>query len=184
MTSGRGRPTKYKAKYIKMMLEYFGKPSYESWVKKEVIKANGTVEKEYALKPAKLPTIFSFSRQIGVNDDTIVEWAKKKTSKGSKKLKYPEFSAAYNAAHKLQKEFLINNALSGMSPPASYIFTAKNITDMTDKTEVDHTTKGQAMKFVEVSFADAMAELDRRKKEKETQATLEDSNAKPVTRPQ
>lgn len=184
MTHAGGRPTKYKAKYIKMMLDYFSKPSYETWVKKEIVKANGTVEKEYALKPAKLPTIFSFGRSIGVNDDTLLEWAKKKTSKGSKKLKYPEFSAAYNAARKMQKEFLINNALAGLSPPASYIFTAKNITDMTDKTEVDHTTKGQAMKFVEVSFADAMAELDRRKKEKEAQATLEGNNAKPVPRPQ
>ena len=131
-----GRPTKYKKKYCKMILEYFDKPTAESWLKKEIIKSNGTVEREYGLKAAKLPTLFGFAQSIGVFDNTLENWSKAKKSKNSNVLKYPEFLCAYNAAKQKQKEFLTTNALAGLSPPASFIFVAKNITDMRDKQEV------------------------------------------------
>jgi hypothetical protein len=65
-----------------------------------------------------------------VNGDTLVEWAKP-----DNETKYPGFSAAYNQAKDLEKEFLVDSGLAGLYPPASFIFTAKNITDMRDRQE-------------------------------------------------
>lgn len=138
---GRGRPTKYKQIYSKKIIEYFSQPPTRQVLKKEIIKSNGTIEREYVERAAPLPTFSGFSRHIGVNGDTIVEWSNARDKK--KKLKYPDFSAAYNIAKDLQRDFLVHNGLSGNSPPAAFIFVAKNITDMHDKQEVDHTTKGE-----------------------------------------
>ena len=49
-----------------------------------------------------------------------------------------ELSKSYKEAKEVQKEFLMANGLVGASPPAAYIFTAKNVTDMKDKQEVEH----------------------------------------------
>jgi hypothetical protein len=128
-----GRPTKYKPEYCAEIIKFFDiEPS-----RKEVtadIKGYGKAgnqnfeKQEYKLVANRLPTFERFARQIAVNGDTIVEWSKV----------YPEFSAAYNTAKELQKEFLIDNGLAGLYPPASFIFTAKNITNMRDKQEVDN----------------------------------------------
>ena len=140
-TNPGGRPPKYSKKYCKMIIQWFDVPTSVQVIKKEVIKSNGTIEREYMNLPAKLPTLESFAYSIGVHDDTLENWSKATTKKG--KLKYPEFFGAYMRAKQLQKEFLLANGLAGLSPPASFIFVTKNITDMKDKQEHDHTTKGQ-----------------------------------------
>lgn len=141
-----GRKTKYKPIYVKKIIEYFDSfPIQIKLVKKESKKTlrTGAVDeyKEFEYIAGDMPTLFKFSRKIGVHEDTLLEWSKVKTKTG--KLKYPDFSGAYNMAKKIQKEWLISVGLKGLAPPASYIFTAKNITDMTDKQEIDHTSKGE-----------------------------------------
>lgn len=125
-----GRPTKYKPEYADELVKFFSASKKTQYIKKEktVRKSNGTeeVEREYGWMAEDLPTFAKFARQLKVNGDTIVEWAKV----------HPEFSAAYNEAKDLQKEFLVDNGLQGLYPPASFIFTAKNITDMKDRQEV------------------------------------------------
>lgn len=107
--------------------------------------------------PNRLPTLFRFSRLIGVSYVTVNNWYKqgKETitedvpEKGQ--LKHPEleaYSEAYDAAKEMQKEFLITLGLSGATPPTSYVFTAKNITDMRDRIENDLTTKGDKLGVV------------------------------------
>ena len=54
---------------------------------------------------------------------------------------YPLFSDAYKTAKGLQKEFLAQNALGGISAQPFSIFTAKNICGWRDKKEVDVTAK-------------------------------------------
>lgn len=125
-----GRPTKYLPEHCAGILAWFSVPKYARVVKKESwIKKTGRHDIEYETLAGDLPTFEGFARSIGVNGDTIVEWAKK----------HPEFSAAYNAAKQLQKEFLIDNGLKGHYPPASFIFVSKNITDLRDKQEVEST---------------------------------------------
>lgn len=147
-----GRPTKYKDIYCALLIKHFSAPIFERFIKSEriITKKNGTTENyyEYGYRCANLPTFDGFARSIKINGDTVVEWANErypldyKEKELAGKLKHPNFSAAYNRAKQLQKEFLNNNALKGFAPPASFIFIAKNITDMKDKQEVDHTTKG------------------------------------------
>lgn len=140
---GRGRPSKYKKKYCKMIEEFFDQPPSRQVVKKEIIKSNGTVEREYATVANPLPTINKFARHIGVNPDTITEWSTAKTKAG--KPKYPDFSVSYRRAMKIAQDHLVDNGLAGLSPPAAFIFVAKNYTEMRDKQEVDHTTKGEKL---------------------------------------
>jgi hypothetical protein len=131
-----GRPSKYKPEYCQELIDFFSREPNRKEVM-EVSTSNGVNSKggtndfrkeKYVLVPNDPPFFEDFATSIGVSDDTIVNWAKK----------YPEFLAAYNKAKFLQKRFLIINGLAGCYPPASYIFTAKNITDMRDKQEVEH----------------------------------------------
>lgn len=148
-----GRPTKYDPKFCDMIVKFFSGPKFERFVKSEKIttKSNGTTEKwvDYGYRCKDLPTFNKFARKIGVNIDTLLEWTQVKypltyeIKALAGKLKYPEFSGAYNTAKELQKEFLSDNALKGFSPPASFIFVAKNITDMKDKQEVDNKHSGE-----------------------------------------
>ena len=110
-------------------------------------------EREYGLKAGKLPTFSGFARANKISHDAMLEWAEgRKTKDGKpKKPKYPEFAVAYNSCKDLQREFLVDNGLAGLSPPAAYIFTAKNITNMRDKVETDITSGGQPL-FVKQSY--------------------------------
>ena len=49
-----------------------------------------------------------------------------------------DFSETMKKARELQKEFLIHNSLQGLYNSTAFIFTAKNITDMRDKQEIEH----------------------------------------------
>jgi hypothetical protein len=148
-----GRPTKYKKEYCAAIVAYFSVQKHSQYIKKEIIKQNGMIEREYALLAADLPTFEGFARLIKVNGDTVVEWAKA-TKEDGKTLKYPEFSAAYNTAKHLQKEFLIDNGLKGLYPPASFIFVAKNVTDLRDKQETDITSGGEKLGVIYLPHRD------------------------------
>jgi hypothetical protein len=128
-----GRPTKYKPEYCKAIVDFFSVEPNRKEITAEIKgygkAGNQNFEKqEYKLVANPLPTLAKFARKIGVNKDTIIEWTKV----------HSEFSDAYNVAKDLQKDFLVDNGLAGLYPPASFIFTAKNITDMRDKQEVDN----------------------------------------------
>ena len=124
----RGRPTKYKPEYCEEIEKFFNvEPYYDKPI--EHYGKDGEVKWEDFKRVAnKLPTFKGFAQHIGVNTDTIVEWEKK----------YKDFSVAYTRAKEHQKYFLIENGLNGCYNPAFAIFVCKNITDMKDKQEVDH----------------------------------------------
>lgn len=124
-----------------MIETFFDVPHTIQVLKKEVIKFNGTIEREYTTLAGSLPTVGKFARSIDVDESTIYEWADAVTKKGKKK--YPEFSLSYRKAMTLAKDMLVDNGLAGLSPPPSFIFVAKNYTDLRDKQEIDHTTKGE-----------------------------------------
>lgn len=145
-----GRPTKYDPEVITKLKEFFEIEPYKL-VDVESSKeyfANGKIKKESTKTrpiPNKLPTLYSFAKSIDVAYWTVQHWMKEGESiKDSKEpltdeqLSKIEFSHAYKEAKEAQKEFLMANGLTGSTPPAAYIFTAKNITDMRDKQEVEH----------------------------------------------
>ena len=150
-----GRPTKYKDKYAKMLVEFFDVEPYTDKEISKVTTENVKILLKIDRKPNKLPTFHKFAKLIKVNGDTIVEWANPTIGKGkNKKYKYPKFADAYNQAKELQKYFLIENGLNGLYPSPFAIFTAKNITDMRDQQEVDHTSKGKKIQWNIISYKD------------------------------
>lgn len=128
----RGRPTKYHPRYCQELLDYFNiKPTREitvtytnkkgeTWDKTEVI-ANDW------------PNKAGFACKIGVDRDTLKEWAKV----------HPEFSAAIKKAEEYQEHILLTNAMGNRYAQPMAIFALKNIFKWTDRTEQDITSKGK-----------------------------------------
>jgi hypothetical protein len=122
-----GRPAKYKAKYCKEIISFFDiEPIKEIDVK--LIQKNGSVIETTKEVAENLRFFSSFARKIGVCHDTLLEWCKR----------HKEFSESYKICKELQKEHLIICGLKGFYNPAAFCFTAKNITDMRDKQEFEH----------------------------------------------
>lgn len=121
-----GRPTKYKASYCQELIKFF---DIEPWEEREInhYKGEDVSWTDVKLLPNRMPTLGKFAKFIGVNRDTVYEWAKK----------HKEFSGAFMCAKEIRKEWLIDGGLAGVFPPASFKFVAINVTDMTDKREED-----------------------------------------------
>lgn len=159
-----GGKTKFQLNFIDDIKHFF---KIDEPFRKEIIEKSkeyfkdGSVKKEnekYKLIPVDLPTLFSFSREVKVAYRTVCRW-RERGEKLQEQLRdkehaltketltplesgYIRFCHAHKEAKEMQKELLINNGLAGIYPPASYIFTAKNMTDMKDKVENDHTNNG------------------------------------------
>jgi hypothetical protein len=184
------RPTKFKKEYITKLLKFFDIEAYKQVISessKELFKEGG-VRKEsvkYRLIPNKMPTLFRFARNIGVNYSTVWRWAEKGNDEALEKMiesqmkagktdkealeiaqSIQEFCNAYKEAKELQKEFIITLGLAGASPAPFAIFTAKNVTDMRDKIETDITSKGEKLTITGMTFTD-----DTRIQNKESETT-------------
>lgn len=158
-----GAPTKFKPEYTQRLLSFFDVEPYFKDEAEQSIEfgKDGKPRKamvKYRLLPNKLPTLFRFARDIDVAYSTVWRWAEKgEDPELQKKLELhiegketlpqaeleklqalKEFCNAYNEAKQMQKEFLINIGLAGAAPPAAFIFTAKNITDMRDERVTEH----------------------------------------------
>jgi hypothetical protein len=137
-----GRPTKYDPKYCEMMINFFDVPKNQLVVKKKTTfirkGENERTEEEFETIPNDLPTLYRFARSIGVSKTTVLKWIED----------HEDFLDAYNSIKDIQKEFLSDNGLRGLYPPSSFIFVAKNVTDMTDQKQIDHTSKGNALGYV------------------------------------
>lgn len=136
-----GRPSLYKPEYASMMIDFFKVDVYDKveieretrYSPKTGIKVSEKIK--YKIVPNDLPTFEAFAMEIGVSQDTIVRWATAVEDEEAQDpvYRYPDFRGAYNVCKHLQKSFLVDNGLKGNSPPASFIFVTKNVTDMTDK---------------------------------------------------
>lgn len=150
-----GRPTKFKPEYADLIVAFFDVAPYEKQILEETTEyfANGSEKKsssKYRYTPTKFPTLLGFARSIEVDYGTIKRWAEKgeqleedmlamsdagEKEKGEFDDAFQRFCKSYNVAKELQKEWLIANGMAGAAPPASFIFVAKNVTDMRDKIE-------------------------------------------------
>lgn len=134
------RPTKYTEDLPERLITHFSIEKSQKVCIERSKKYNkeGTLTSDtekYKILPNDMPTFAGFGRKIEISERTLERWAVALADDNAEApvKKYPEFCRAYNVAKALQKEFLIDNALQGNSPPASFIFVAKNVTDMTDK---------------------------------------------------
>lgn len=160
-----GAPTKFRPEYVDDIIRFF---EVEPYRREEIEQAveyfqNGKVKKaavKYRLVPNKMPTLFGFAREINVDYTTVYRWAERGEDEELQKrvenhiegreILHPDefakiqalqdFCKAYKAAKEMQKEYLVNLGLSGATPPAAFIFVAKNVTDMRD--ERNHTLTG------------------------------------------
>lgn len=130
-----GRPTKYDPIFCEKIIKYF---KVNPYVTKKIITTgkNDYHKESFQMVANRMPRFDRFADSIGVNPDTVVEWANKRFPDGhmlAGQLVHPEFTAAYKRAKELQKWFLIENGLVGLFNPRFAIFTAENITDMKQK---------------------------------------------------
>jgi hypothetical protein len=71
----------------------------------------------------------AFANEVaGVTDETLKKYCAKDEG----------FKSAYENCKQIQKEILIEGGLNGIFNPTAFIFTAKNLTDMRNRDEVDH----------------------------------------------
>lgn len=161
-----GRPTDFDPSFCEKLIEFFDQEPYDKDVSEESIEyfQNGAIKKKSVklrLTANKLPTLFGFSRKIGVVYSTVWRWMKKgedligelekenpeitEEALTDEQRGYVEFCNAYKAAKELQKEFLISLGLSGAAPAPAFIFTAKNVTDMRDTGHLDLSTLGDKL---------------------------------------
>ena len=132
-----GRPTKYKVKFCKDIINFFDIEPYED-IELPHYKNGEVVWKDIKRMPNKLPTIRNFAKEIEVDYTNIYQWIKK----------HKEFRHAFTQAKGIRKWFLIENGLQGMYNPAFAMFVAKNITNMRDVKGVEVSGKdGESIKI-------------------------------------
>lgn len=159
-----GQPTKYKPEYCDMMTEFFSGEKYKRVLiedEERETKTGKTRKTKYKYMANDLPFLEAFARKIGVSYVTLYNWAHEKVDKSNPESDYknPEFFEAYKEAKQLQKEFLIVNGLNGLYMPSSYIFTAKNITDMKDEQGLKIEKTNDEGKLSDAELDDALAKI-------------------------
>lgn len=120
-----GRPTKYDPKFVRELEEFFSRPAYEEKTI-TIRRKDGSTEERQELVACEFPTLAEFAVNIGVHRDTLHQWAKD----------HPEFSDAYQRAKAHQERILVSNGLTGRYEQPFAIFTAKNVLNWRDKSEV------------------------------------------------
>jgi len=148
-----GRPTKYDPSVVDKITEFFNKAPYKEVMQKIVTKSGDVVEVPME-KANDFPTLAGFALSIGIDRDTLKEWAKE----------YPDFSAAYKKAKEAQENFLMVNGLKGLVQQPTAIFGLKNYSGFTDKQEIKH--EGQIDSKVTVAPIDIEERVNAIKEKK------------------
>lgn len=120
-----GQPTKYKSEYCQQLIDYFSIEPLEIIREQEITGAEGGKYVSRRL-PQRFPWFEGFARKIGVHRNTLKNWC----------AEHPEFAEAYETAKDLQREFIVDVALSGAAPPSFAIFTMKNVCGWRDERDL------------------------------------------------
>lgn len=142
-----GRPSKYEEKYAQELLDYFSQDVVKE-IKNITSGSNGKggewSKEEIRYEALFFPTLELFAHKIGVDDDTLQNWAEAKypsdhpdeSLRGQHK--YPEFVGAYTRAKKIQKGLVLQYALIGKLNPGFAQFFAINMYGMQSKSVVEN----------------------------------------------
>lgn len=132
---GGGRPSAWKPEYNQKMLDYFKVEAYKEVID-EVVYRDGEKEREkFKRVPNDLPLFEGFAASIGVRTATLINWA---ADDDESKLKYPGFFETYGICKAIQHRILVVGTLNGLYNSGFAQFLAKNITELKDKTEHEH----------------------------------------------
>ena len=139
-----GRPTKYKPKHCDKLIEFFDQEPYEDVEIDHYEKTKGKAGKVVVWTDSKrvankLPTLRDFAKTINVHVSNVYEWLNENSTAFQK-----EFRDAFMCAKGIRRDFLIQNGLQGLYPPASFKFVAINLTDMVDQSDL--TSGGEKIK--------------------------------------
>ncbi len=120
-----GRPTKYNAGMPQAMVDYFlcALEDIEE-VERNLSKVGHL---QWVQKPGEIPTLGNFAIEIGVNSDTLHEWASVN----------PLFSDAVKTAKEIGARIALRLGASGGCPPAISVFSLKNLAGWTDKATIE-----------------------------------------------
>lgn len=144
---GEGRPTKYSEKMLAIAWEYIESCTDEvyDYVTGESNSSKGSSTSWQQKVKVKLPTFEGLCLKLQIQDSTAYDWAEK----------YPEFSVALSTLKRKQKEMLIAGGTSGLyNPLITKLVLAANH-GMSDKTEIDHTSKGKQINGVSLILSKA-----------------------------
>lgn len=120
-----GQPTKYKPEYCQQLIDYFSIEPLEIIREQEITDTEGGKYVSRRL-PRRFPWLEGFARKIGVHRNTLKNWC----------AEHPEFAEAYDTAKDLQREFIVDVALSGAAPASFAIFTMKNVCGWRDERDL------------------------------------------------
>lgn len=142
-----GRPTKYSEKMLASAWEYIENCTDEIY---DYVTGESSGERSSSTSwqqkvKVRLPTFEGLCLKLQIEDSTAYDWAEK----------YPEFSVTLKTIKRKQKEMLIAGGVSGLYNPliAKLVLAANH--GMSDKTEVDHTSKGKQINGVGVILSKA-----------------------------
>ena len=122
-----GRPSKYKKRYCKLLIEHFSIEPQTEKVRTEYY-ANGQVKSEEKTPWAQtLPTFQGFAMKIGVAMSTLGKWRNE----------HEEFSEAYARAREMQEHIWLQNSMSGLYNATFAKFFGMNCFGYKDRSEVD-----------------------------------------------
>lgn len=181
-TKKTGRPTKFKAEYVQEIIKFFEQAprtrkvslgTTEEFYKDGTIKRKSENTKEVA---AMFPTLLQFAKHIDVDYATVNRWANRSNAEDwLEKLKSREgvskrdlalaraqekFCEVYEQAKAYQKEHMIENGMSGASPSSAFVFVAKNVTDMRDRSVHDVTHRKEKPLLANLNPEDAIYDND------------------------
>lgn len=177
-TKKAGRPTKFKKRYVRDLIEFFEKAPKTrrsfTGTTKEYYK-DGTIKREsenYKEVACMFPTLLQFAKHIDVSYATVYRWAeehaeddyleKLASNKGVSKKDIElhqalkQFREVYRQVKEYQKEHMVENGISGTAPSAAFVFIAKNVTDMRDKSVHDVTHRKEKPLLANLDLDDAI----------------------------
>jgi len=125
-----GRPRSFKTSELPKlgsdMVDWF-ETKFDS-LKNEFLKKKKNVKNAFT-PIVDLPFFSDFAKEVAhVTEDTLINYSKENK----------EFFGSYQICKDIQKKYVIFAGMNDLSNPTFSIFTAKNITNMRDKQEVEH----------------------------------------------
>lgn len=151
----RGKPTTYKKKYCKSIIEYFDVPLMKKIYTDEYDKDGQLTVKKFSHEVMNdLPTLAGYAASIGHWKDVLNDWASK----------YEEFGRAFRRCKALQEHFIASHGFAGRSPSHISKFLLSCNFNYIEKSQVDHkvSTKIDVSEIEELSsdeLRDSVEEL-------------------------
>jgi hypothetical protein len=123
-----GAIQKYRPEYADMLLAFFDTPTWRS----VEIKVGPELSK-VVQEPTPFPTFERFAHTIGVNLNTLRDWALKQDKDGAPR--HPEFAYAFARARDLQRARTVEGSLAGVYEPRAASLALKNVAGWRDQPE-------------------------------------------------